>query len=106
LHPQGIKGGERRGGKRGRGAADKVPLVAAVSLNEGGHPISMSMNVVKGFHLGEIARRAKRHVQPGSTGIPDGLPCFSAVTGVGCRHVSIVTGGWLTKCHQRGIYLG
>jgi len=49
-------GGERRGGKRGRGAANKVPLVAAVSLNGDGHPISMNMNVVKGFRLTEIAR--------------------------------------------------
>jgi transposase-like protein len=86
-------GGERRGGKRGRGAANKVPFVAAVSLNEDGHPISMNMNVVNGFQLTEIARWAKQHVQPGSTIISDGLPCFSAVTQAGCRHTSIVTGG-------------
>ncbi len=86
-------GGERRGGKRGRGAANKVPFVAAVSLNEDGHPISMNMNVVNGFQLTEIARWAKQHVQPGSTIVSDGLPCFSAVTQAGCRHTSIVTGG-------------
>jgi transposase-like protein len=34
-------GGERHGGKRGRGSANKVPLVAAVSLNEEGYPIAM-----------------------------------------------------------------
>jgi hypothetical protein len=49
-------GGERRGGKRGRGAANKVPLVAAMPLNGDGHPISMDMAVVKGFRLAEIAR--------------------------------------------------
>jgi transposase-like protein len=86
-------GGERRGGKRGRGAANKVPLVAAVSLNEKGHPVALNMNVVKGFQLTEIARWAKHHLQPDSTVISDGLPCFSAVAEAGCKHISIVTGG-------------
>jgi len=86
-------GGERRGGKRGRGSANKVPFVAAVSLNEEGHPIAMNMNVVKGFRLTEIARWAKQHLQPNSTIISDGLPCFSAVNDAGCNHISIVTGG-------------
>jgi transposase-like protein len=86
-------GGERHGGKRGRGAENKVPFVAAVSLNGAGHPIAMNMNVVKGFRLTEIARWAKRHLQPGSTVISDGLACFSAVKDAGCGHISMVTGG-------------
>lgn len=86
-------GGERRGGKRGRGSANKVPFVAAVSLNEEGHPIAMNLNVVTGFRLTEIARWAKQHLQPNSTIISDGLPCFSAVNDAGCYHISIVTGG-------------
>lgn len=86
-------GGERRGGKRGRGSANKVPFVAAVSLNAEGHPIAMNMNVVKGFRLTEISRWAKQHLHPGSTVISDGLSCFSAVTEAGCSHISIVTGG-------------
>jgi transposase-like protein len=86
-------GGERHGGKRGRGSKNKVPFVAAVSLNEEGHPIAMNMNVVKGFRLTEISRWAKQHLQPESTVISDGLSCFSAVNDAGCYHVSIVTGG-------------
>lgn len=86
-------GGGRRGGNRGRGSANKVPLVAAVSLNGGGHPISMNMTVVRGFRLTEIARWAKQHVKPGSTVISDGLPCFSAVIQAGCSHIRIITGG-------------
>jgi transposase-like protein len=86
-------GGERRGGKRGRGSANKVPFVAAVSLNKEGHPIAMNMNVVKGFRLTEISRWAKQHLQPSSTIISDGFPCFSAVKEAGCHHISIVTGG-------------
>lgn len=86
-------GGERRGGKRGRGTENKVPFVAAVSLNEAGHPIAMNMNVVKGFRLAELSRWAKRHLQPGSTVISDGLACFFALKDAGCIHISIVTGG-------------
>jgi transposase-like protein len=86
-------GGERHGGKRGRGSANKTPFIAAVSLNKDGHPIAMNMNVVKGFRLTEISRWAKQHLQPNSTIISDGLACFSAVTGAGCDHISIVTGG-------------
>ncbi len=86
-------GGERHGGKRGRGSANKVPFVAAVSLNEEGHPIAMNMNVVKGFRLTEISRWAKQHLKPDSTIISDGLPCFSAVADADCHHISIVTGG-------------
>jgi len=86
-------GGERRGGKRGRGSANKVPFVAAVSLNKEGHPMAMNMSVVKGFRLTEIARWAKQHLQTHSTVISDGLPCFSAVKEAGCYHISLVTGG-------------
>jgi transposase-like protein len=86
-------GGERHGGKRGRGSKNKVPFVAAVSLNEEGHPIAMNMNVVKGFRLTEISRWAKQHLQPESTVISDGLSCFTAVSDADCYHVSIVTGG-------------
>lgn len=86
-------GGERHGGKRGRGSKNKVPFVAAVSLNEEGHPIAMNMNVVQGFRLTEISRWAKQHLQPESTVISDGLSCFTAVSDADCYHVSIVTGG-------------
>jgi hypothetical protein len=86
-------GGERHGGKRGRGSANKVPFIAAVSLNDEGHPVAMNMNVVKGFRLTEISRWAKQHLQAESTIISDGLPCFSAVADADCRHISIVTGG-------------
>jgi ISXO2-like transposase domain len=67
--------------------------VAAISLNEEGHPIATDMAVAKGFRLTEISRWAKQHLQPGSTVISDGLPCFSAVNDAGCSHISIVTGG-------------
>ena len=86
-------GGERRGGKRGRGSANKVPFVAAVSVSKEGHPMSMNMNVVKGFQAKEIERWAKDHLTAGSIVVSDGLACFSSVKKADCTHVSIVTGG-------------
>lgn len=86
-------GGEHHGGKRGRGSPNKTPFVAAVSVNDKGHPISMNMNVVEGFRSKEIARWAKRHLSPNSEVVSDGLACFSAVKEAGCQHTRIVTGG-------------
>ena len=87
-------GGEHRGGKRGRGSSNKTPFVAAVSVNEKGHPIAMNMNVVNGFRSKEIARWAKRHLSPNSHVVSDGLACFAAVKETGCQQTCIVRGGW------------
>jgi transposase-like protein len=86
-------GGEHRGGKRGRGSPNKTPFVAAVSVNEKGHPIAMAMTVLNGFRSKEIAKWAKRHLSADSLVVSDGLACFAAVTGAGCQHIGIVTGG-------------
>ena len=86
-------GGEHRGGKRGRGAENKTPFVAAVALNEDHHPIAMNLHVVKGFRNSEIKRWARQHLEPGSLVYSDGLACFSAVLDQGCHHYSRVTGG-------------
>ncbi len=50
------RSGELRGGKRGRGSENKIPFVAAVSIEAQGHPVAMNMNVVEGFKSKEIAR--------------------------------------------------
>jgi len=86
-------GGERRGGKRGRGSENKIPFVAAVEVDKEGHPVAMNMNVVKGFQAKEIERWAKKHLAAGSAVISDGLACFSSVEKAGCLHTSIITGG-------------
>lgn len=54
--------GERRGGKRGRGAANKSPFVAAVATNDEGHPIAMRLSSVTGFLSDEINRWAHKHL--------------------------------------------
>ena len=86
-------GGERSGGKRGRGAPDKTPFVAAVETNEQGHPLRMKLTVVEGFRLTEIAAWAQQHLSTGTRVVSDGLACFNGVTDAGCTHQPIVTGG-------------
>ena len=63
-------GGERSGGKRGRGAPGKTSFVAAVETTEDGRPVRLMLRRV------------------GS----DGLACFAAVAEAGCRHEVIKTG--------------
>ena len=86
-------GGERSGGKRGRGAPGKTPFVAAVQTNEDGHPVAMCFTKLKGFRKEEIARWAQRHLTAGSLVVSDGLNCFTGVKTAGCQHEAIVTGG-------------
>jgi hypothetical protein len=86
-------GGERSGGKAGRGSENKVPIVAAVSLDEEGHPIHVKMSKVKAFSFPAIADWAQSALARGSEVISDGLACFRAVTEVGCIHYATVVKG-------------
>ena len=86
-------GGERRNGKRGRGAAGKTPFLAAVQTNEHGHPVAMRMTRLKGFRKEEIANWATHHLSSSCHVVSDGLFCFRAVTNIGCQHEAFVTGG-------------
>ena len=86
-------GGERSGGKPGRGSENKVPFVAAVSLSDDGHPLRIKLTPVAGFTLKSIARWAKDHLAPECIVFSDGLACLSAVTDAGCAHRPTVVAG-------------
>ena len=58
------------GGERGRGA---TPFVAVVETNEAGHPQRVTLTVVEGFRLTEIAAWAQQHLGPGTQVLCDGL---------------------------------
>ena len=70
-------GGERNGGKRGRGSPGKTPIVAAVETTPEGKPIRLKLRRVKGFRRAEIATLAQRNFHPASTVVSDGLRCFT-----------------------------
>lgn len=87
-------GGERPGtaGQAGRGSPNKVPFVAAVSLNAKGHPLRLKLTPVSGFSSTAIADWAARNLTPGTVVFSDGLACFAAVTEAGCLHRATVVG--------------
>jgi transposase-like protein len=85
-------GGERSGGKRGRGAAGKTPVVAAVETTPERKPRRLRLSVVKGFRKREVEKVAKRDLAPGSAVVSDGLSCWPAVVNAGCSHRPMVTG--------------
>jgi transposase-like protein len=85
-------GGERAGGKAGRGSENKIPFVAAVSLNDEGYPRYVKLTPVTGFTSDAISKWAKSKLAPGADVLSDGLACFAAVTDAGCTHTVEVVG--------------
>lgn len=85
-------GGERAGGKAGRGSENKVPFVAAVSLTEQGRPMYLKLHLVSGFTSRAIGNWAKANLAPGTLVSSDGLGCFAAVSSAGCIHMPTVVG--------------
>ena len=85
-------GGERAGGKRGRGAAGKTPIVAAVETTAERKPRRLRLTVVKGFRKKEVEKLAKRDLAAGSNVVSDGLSCWPAVEKAGCTHLPMMTG--------------
>src|SRR5919202_800609 len=66
-------GGERAGGKRGRGAAGKTPIVAAGETTADREPRRLRLSVVRGFRKREVEKLAKRDFAPGTDVVSDGL---------------------------------
>ena len=91
-------GGERSGGKRGRGAAGKTPFVAAVQVSAAGQPARMRLSSVAGLRKKTLAAWAGRHLQPGTEVHSDGPACLRGVAGAGCEHVPAVTAGGQRSC--------
>ena len=85
--------GERSGGMAGRGSENKIPIVAAVSLSEAGHPIHARITAVSGFSSEGIAAWAQRCLGTGSAVLSDGLACFRSEIAAGCHQPFMVTGG-------------
>src|ERR687893_3030190 len=85
-------GGERSGGKRGRGAAGKTPFVAAVETTAERRPRRLELLPIKGFREREVERLARRRLASGATVVSDGLSCWTAVGAASCAHEPMVTG--------------
>lgn len=85
-------GGERAGGEAGRGSGNKVPSVAAASVDGNSHPLYAQPSLVIGFTSQFIAKLAKAGLMPVTPVISDGLGCLAAVADAGCFHLPTVMG--------------
>lgn len=85
-------GGENPGGKPGRGSENKVPFVAAVSLDDQMRPRYVRLTPIPGFTLSAIAAWAKDNLAPGASVSSDGLACVGAVSQAACTHHPVVVG--------------
>lgn len=85
-------GGERTGGKVGRGAEGKVPFIAAVQTTEEGHPLYVRLDPVASFSKPKLQAWGDRFLTAETVAISDGLNCFTALASVIARHESVVVG--------------
>jgi len=67
-------------------------LLAAVSLDERGHPQFTKLHRVSGFTTEAIRAWARANLAPGTQVLSDGLACFAGVTQAGCLHTPQVVG--------------
>jgi hypothetical protein len=86
-------GGDRCGGKPGRGSENKGPMVAAVSVDDAGHPRYVKLATVATFSFAAIADWVQDSLVIRCDVISDGLACFRTVTEVGCLHQPVVVKG-------------
>ncbi|AMV71194.1 IS1595-like element ISXca4 family transposase [Desulfuromonas carbonis] len=85
-------GGERTGGKVGRGSENKVPFIAAVETSHEGRPLRAVFSRVTTFSSHDVDQWARNHLSSSAFVVSDGLNCFRAVTKTGCSHQREVVG--------------
>ena len=96
-------GGERNGGKRGRGSENKRPFVIAVATDERARPGYAVIEPVAGFTSNAITDWAQRHLQPGAEVYSDGLGAFRAVVDLDHAHSIIKCATPRQTCEANGL---
>ena len=85
-------GGERSGGKAGRGSENKVPFVVAVQTTENGKPHLACLAALP-FTKTAMQTFIARHMALPLTVVSDGLGCFTVAGSMGAVHAREITGG-------------
>ena len=85
-------GGERTGGKRGRGSPGKTPIIVAVETTPQGKPARLKMRRIKRLKRKRIKTLASRMLARETIVLTDGLRCFRGVADAGSTHLPIRTG--------------
>lgn len=86
-------GGEINVSKTGRGSENKVPIVAAISINSNGHPLRVKLSPVNSFTSEAISDWATAALASSCEVVSDGFACFQRFTSNGCTHKPIVAAG-------------
>jgi ribosomal protein L37AE/L43A len=79
-------GGERMGGKAGRGSENKQAFVIAVSTTSNDRPLHVVIRAVSGFTMDAMKQFYKRHVTPESDIHSDGLSSFAVAERLQLAH--------------------
>lgn len=96
-------GGERNGGKPGRGSENKQPFVIAVSTDEAlEHPTFAVIEPVNGFDNASMIDWGTRRLAPDAEVYSDGLFCFRRFADAGHAHTVLDTGGGRAATEARG----
>jgi len=86
-------GGECSGGKSWRGSENKIPFIAAVSVDSDDHPLRAMLTPVPGFTIKAIKKWSESHISNDCLVLSDGLACFNGVSAAGCKHIPAIAGG-------------
>jgi hypothetical protein len=96
-------GGERNGGKRGRGAPGKQAFVVAVETNAKlERPRYAVLEPVAAFDNDALLDWCTRRLVKGAEVYSDGLACFARCVDTGQAHSVLVTEGGRAACEVRG----
>ena len=93
-------GGERHGGKRGRGAEGKTPFIAAVQTSRNENPaerkvVYLKVQTLNNFRGRSLKAWAKRNLARTSEVLSDGMPGFRTIGEVVQHHeMKEMPGGW------------
>ena len=96
-------GGERNGGKPGRGSENKQPFVIAVSTDETlEHPTFAVIEPVRSFSNAALLDWGRRRLAPDTEVFSDGLACFGRFADLDHAHTILVTGGGRAATEAKG----
>jgi transposase-like protein len=96
-------GGERNGGKPGRGSENKQAFLIAVETDEAlSHPGCAVIEPVRTFNSAAVIDFAQRRLAPEAEVFTDGLPCFRRFSDAGHAHTVLETGGGRAATQTRG----
>lgn len=93
-------GGERNGGKAGRGSENKQAFLIALETTEDNHPIHAVLTPLASFSKTALAAWGERHLAPDAEVFTDGLAAFNALRDAGHPHTVLVADSRRGACNQ------